>query len=364
MDRKLLAMMLFLLASITGYAATGLHIEVDLESAKTNVYLLERHSVTDKQLNEAAGLYGNQQLIAKVKSYSGAGRDVFISTLKEMITTGKIMGDDPYNWRGVKVALPEISSLLRDISQNKAAMLKDIMTMLAPYTPATLDVSVKACFLAGGGALGFTMGKEATFNVALQKLNGDIDATKLLVAHELYHIVQDAGQKKRMPLAWEKPAYYQEASAALLENLWSEGTANLVGDFAGFKANSPFARDQVAEWQKNADRRRENFTLFEAILYKCYSDTTTERYEQYYNVCFTTAYDESSYFVGYEMAKAIQKYRGKEALATFVTADPITFIKTYLDICHENAEDKKLVRFDAATEAIVERLLKLRSGKG
>lgn len=339
--------------------ATGLRISIDMESARSNAAVIAKKKVTDQQLDTLAGLYGNQQLIRKVKSYSGAGKDIFISTLKELITTGSIKGNDPYNWLGVKAALPEINSLIRQIDQDKAGFVNAITSMIAPYTPEGMDLDIKACFLAGGGALGFTIGNDLTFNVALQKLNGDLGGTKLLVAHELYHIVQAAGQQSQPNPSRKDPPYYLEASAALLENLWSEGTANLAGDFAGFKGSSTFAKEQTAEWKKNTERRRENFTLFEAILYKCYHDTAAKRYEHYYNVCFTMAFDETAYFAGYEMAKAIQQYQGKSALAAMVKADPVLFTDTYIKIYKEN-NDPRLIRFDASTEAIVAEIMRSR----
>ncbi|SJZ62798.1 DUF5700 domain-containing putative Zn-dependent protease [Sediminibacterium ginsengisoli] len=341
---------------VTVLAAPGLQVIVDAESAKANIALLGKKQVTDQELNDAAALYGNQQLIAKVKSYSGAGKDVFISTLKAMIIDGNIKGDDPYNWRSVKAALPEMKQLIGQIDANSASFIEEVKNSILSYTPAGLDITIKACFLAGGGALGFTIGNDKTFNVALQKLDNDFNAMKLLVAHELYHIVQAEGQSMRKKTITGKDPYFLQATAALLENLWSEGSANLAGDFAGFEGKSAFAKEQTAEWAKNADRRRENFALFEAVLYKSYYDTSAKRYEQHYNICFSTAYDETAYFTGYEMAKAIVKYKGRKALADLVLADPANFIAAYIDI-YKSEKDSRLIRFDASTEAIVAEML-------
>ncbi|WP_276482605.1 DUF5700 domain-containing putative Zn-dependent protease [Paraflavitalea pollutisoli] len=348
-----------LLLSFTGFANSSLQISVDLESARANVAVLGKKSVSDQALNQLADLYGNQQLIRKVKGYSGAGREVFISTLKELVTTGAIKGNDPYDWRSVQKAAADIKALITRIDADTAGFLRDIKAMIAPYAPAGLDITVKACFLAGGGALGFTWGGEPTFNVAMHKLHNDLPGTKLLVAHELYHIVQYAGQAKLpWPAKDERPQYLQ-ATEGLLENLWSEGTANLVGDFTGVTGGSDFAREQITEFTKNSDRRRENFALFEAILYKSYWDTASHRYEQHYNICFSTAFDETAYFTGYEMAKAIQQYHGKEAVAAQVLAHPLLFIDSYIKL-YKEVTDKKLIRFDASTEKIVEELMALR----
>lgn len=360
MTKQLLLSSLIVFGIFSASAGESLRITLDTESARVNTAIIAAKSVTDAELNAAAALYGNQQLIAKVKGYSGAGQDVFVSTLKELVQTGNIKGEDPYNWLAVKKALPEITALIRHVDQNKESFLREITEMIAPYSPSNLDISVKACFLAGGGSLGFTLGYENTFNVALQKLNGDIGGIKLLVAHELYHIVQETAQKN-VKAAWVNPPYFLEASAVLLENLWAEGTANYVGDFSAYKGNSDFAKEQIDQWRKNAERKRENFLLFESILYKCYNDTAAKHFDRYYNIGFTTAYDETAYFVGYEMAKAIVKYKGKDVLAMFASADPVLFIDAYIKLYKEKNDDR-LIRFDQSTEQIVSHLLKSRQG--
>lgn len=335
--------------------AEDLRISVDLESAKAIVALLSAKKTTDATLEKTAALFGSQQLIRKVKGYSGAGQDVFLKTLKEMVETGTVKGNDPYDWKGVKASLTQVNALLMEIEKNKERFLSDVVNAIMPYTPAGLTVDAKACFLAGGGALGFTFGGEPVFHVALHKVGNDVGGLKELVAHELYHLVQDAGQQKRRSSVSAALSYYQEATLALIENLWSEGTANLVGETANSNKGKTLSPAAV----KNAERRRENFTLFEAILYKSYHDTAQHRYDAYYNICFTTAFDETAYTTGQEMANAIRQYRGEQALADLVTADPLLFVDMYIRICKET-DDKKLVRFDASTEAIVRELMALR----
>ncbi|TSD64627.1 hypothetical protein FFF34_012000 [Inquilinus sp. KBS0705] len=356
MRSKLLCLFLLLISMAAKAAPGELKVSLDFESAQVITWLLSGKTVTDAQINQAAAVYGNQQLIKKVKGYSGFGEDVFKSTLKEIIETGTIKGNDPYNWKMVKANLPAIQNLLGKLAQNQQAFLNDVTAIIQAYTPAEVSAEVRACFLVGGGSLGFVIGDEKTFNVALQKIGDDYEGLKYLVAHELYHSMQGAGQAMRKKNKEKNAPYYVQASYALAYNVWCEGTANLVGDFAQVKNPAPFSKVQADEWQKNADRKGENFYLFESLLYKSHNDTASRGYETFYNIAFTTAYDETSYFTGYEMAKKIEKYSGKKVIANILVQDPLVFFEEYIKLYKAHPEDTSFIRFDASTELIISRL--------
>ncbi|RFZ92985.1 hypothetical protein D0C36_16500 [Mucilaginibacter conchicola] len=359
MRAKLTLLITSLLLSVTAFAAKPagkLTISLDFESAKLITTLLSRKTVTAAQIDKVADVYGSRQLIAKVKGYSGAGAEIFKSTLREIIETGAIKGDDPYNWKAVKANLPAITALIKKLSASPDAFMNEVKEKIEAYTSDKITANVRACFLVGGGSLGFTQGEETTFNVALQKIGDDYEGLKLLVAHELYHSIQAAGFASRKADSKGLP-YNVKATFALLYNLWTEGTANLVGDFVGMKNPAPFSKTQLDEYQKNADRMRENFAMFEALAYKCYNDTAAKRYDVYYNIAFSTAFDETGYYTGYEMAKKIEKYEGKQALANMLTQDLLVFAETYVKLYKAHPEDKTFIRFDASTENVLQNLV-------
>lgn len=354
----LLSLALFIIfgASANNKPENKLKISLDFESAQIITGLLAGKAVTDAQINHAAEVYGSQQLIKKVKGYSGAGEDVFKSTLKEIIETGTVKGKDQYNWKLVKANLPGIQKLITKISSNPNAFITDITAIIQSYTAEQITADVRACFLVGGGSLGFTIGNDNTFNVALQKIGDDYDGLKFLVAHELYHSVQSIGQTLRKKGEKKSMPYYAQASYALVYNLWAEGTANLVGDFAAIKNPGPFTVKQQEEFEKNAERKGENFALFEALLYKTYNDTASRTYETFYNIAFSTAFDETAYFVGYEMAKKIEKYEGRKAVGDMLTKDYLVLIEEYIKLYKAHKEDESFIRLDASIELIIEKL--------
>lgn len=347
---------LFSVLTFAARPAGKLNISLDFESARLITALLTKKTVTAAEIDKAAGAYGSKQLITKVKGSSGAGEEIFKSTLRELIETGTIKGNDPYNWKTVKNNLPAITALIKKLSASPDAFMNDVKAKIEAYTSDKINADVRACFLVGGGSLGFIQGDEPTFNVALQKIGDDYEGLKLLVAHELYHSIQAAGLATRKTDS-KGLSYHVKATYALLYNLWSEGTANLVGDFVGMKNPAPFSKSQLDEYDKNANREQENFTLFEALVYKCYTDTAAKRYGTFYNIGFSTAFDETSYYTGYVMAKKIEEYQGKQALANMLTQDLLVFAETYIKVYKAHPEDKSFNRFDASTEEIIKQLI-------
>lgn len=332
-----------------------LNISIDFESARLISALMAKKSVTEAELEKAVNAFGSRQLIEKVKGYSGADVTVLKSTLREIIETGTVVGSDPYNWKDVKTNLKAINQLINKLSVSPDAFINDIRLKIADYTSDKINANIKACFIICGGSLGFTQGDGMTFNVALQKIGDDVEGLKLLVAHELYHSIQAAGQASRNVSKTALP-YHVKATYALLYSLWSEGTASLVGDFSGMKSPAEFSKTQLAEYEKNATRKRENSALFEALLYKCYTDSTSRSYGAFYNIGFSSAFDETSYYVGYEMSKKITQYLSKQAIADGLTQDLLTFTETYIKLYKDHPEDKTFIRFDVATEKIVQQL--------
>jgi hypothetical protein len=176
-----------------------------------------------------------------------------------------------------------------------------------------------------------------------------------LVAHELYHSLQDRGQNTRKIQPGPKAADPIRESYNLLYNLWSEGSANFVGDMLLIKDARDFTKTQQAALKKNEDRKRENFALFDALMFRQFYDSTAS-YGLSYNIAFTTGYDELGYSIGYEIARMIVKYRGAQGLATIVVNDPLLFVKLYIELYSAHPDDKSFVRFSKRTEEIIEKL--------
>ncbi|WP_133300222.1 DUF5700 domain-containing putative Zn-dependent protease [Mucilaginibacter terrenus] len=350
-----LLLLCFYGVSVAGQIKTGpvINVTVDFESARIITGLLAGKKVTDEQLTNAAQAFGSKQLIAKVKGYSGAGEDKFKSTLREIIETGTIKGDDNYNWKLVKANLPQIRLLINKLAADQKSFIADVTRMIETYTPDSINANVRACFLVGGGSLGFVLNDGSIFNVALQKIGNDYEGLRYLVAHELYHSIQDAGRTLRKVSAQKGTPYNAKASWAIAYNVWSEGTATLVGDITRITKPEPFTKVQMEEVNKNLARKRQNFVLIETMLFKAYADTATHVYNELYNIGFTTGYDEAGYYVGYEMAKKLQQFNGAGAIADLIINDPLVMFEEYIKLYKAHPQDNTFIRFDATTEGII-----------
>ena len=256
----------------------------------------------------------------------------------------------------VKANLLQIRNLINKIAANEQSFIADVTAIIATYTPAGITANVRACFLVGGGSLGFVNGGENTFNVALQKVGDDYDGLKYLVAHELYHSIQNAGRSTRNVTKDENAPYFVQATYGLTYNAWNEGTANLVGDFTKIRNPGPFTKVQLEEIDKNNKRKKQNFYLLEVLIYKAFTDTASRKYDELYNIAFTTGFDEAGYFAGYEMAAKIEKYDGPAGIAKIITEDPLVFFEEYIRLYKAHPEDKSFIKFEPATEDIIAKL--------
>jgi len=352
-------LMLSMLSYICTWAAVreqpGHQLSLDYQAAEELIRLVDLRSVSDAQLSRVASLDANKLLIQKVSGSTGGNEQVFKTTLKEMITTGRVKGADPYQWSRVKKELPNTKYLIAYLKRNRAAFVSDILARIKAYTPASIPASnLRACLLLGGTATGFVMGDDGTFCVALQYFGNDFDGLKTVMVHELYHSVQQSGQGLRKKDLSVKPSYNMKASYFIAYNLWSEGTASFLENFRSMRNPGTFSKTQQENIKKNDARLLVNFRVVEMMLYKIYTDTNA-RYGAVYDIGFSPVYEELGYSVGAEMAIQLDRFLGKENLASMVSSDPVEFIISYIKLYHDHPKEVPY-RFDKSTEAIVEKL--------
>lgn len=335
--------------------SNNLEVQVDFESAKAIVSLFDKVKISDSELTRIAKLYGNQQLIKKVGSYSGyANEEFFKKTLREVIETGTVKSDDPFDWKLVKAKQSQVKKLINRLETHET-LVSDVRALIQAYTPQDIKATVKACFLVGGGSLGFVIDDPNTFNVGLQKIGDDYEGLVYLVAHELYHSVQGIGRDRRTRVkSLSTPPKTVLYAETLIRNLWDEGSANLVGDFTKIKNPETFTKAQQDGYEKNKNRSAQNFALFESLLFTAYADSTAN-IEQLYNVGFTVAFDETSYFVGYEIAKVIEEHKGAKALADCINKGPLEFCRLYISL-YRGDPKLRMIKFNPSTEVILTKL--------
>jgi hypothetical protein len=333
-----------------------INVTIDYLAAEEFIRLIGLKSINDVELSKFAGLYSNKLLIEKVSSSTGGTEQVFKETLKEIITKGKIVGLDPYQWGKVKRELPNIKKLIADLKLNKVAFISEIKDRIVAYTPTELpEQQLKACLVLGGTATGFVIGEDPSFCIALQNFGTDLEGLKTIMVHELYHTIQQAGQSLRKIDLTEKSSYNTKATYYLFHSLWTEGTAEKLGDFSLIKNALSYSKGQQETKKKNDERLLVNFRLIEMMIFKMYTDTNA-RYQAIYSIGFSPVYEEAGYSVGAEMTRKLEQFQGKKVLADIVIQDPLDFATSYIKLYHEHPKEVPY-HFDKSTEAIVDKLI-------
>ena len=332
-----------------------INVTIDYLAAEEFIRLTASKSINDVELSKFASLYSNKLLIEKVSSSTGGTEQVFKETLKEIITKGKIVGSDPYQWGKVKGELPNIKKLIANLKLNKNAFILEIKNRISSYTPSDLpEQQLRACLVLGGTATGFVIGEDPSFCIAIQNFGTDLEGLKTIMVHELYHTIQQAGQSLRKIDLTEKPGYNIKATYYLFHSLWTEGTAEKLGDFSTIKNPLPYSKKQQETKKKNDERLLVNFRLMEMMIFKMYTDTNA-RYQAIYSIGFSPVYEEAGYSVGAEMTRKLEQFQGQKALSELVMQDPLNFVTNYIKLYHEHPKEVPY-HFDKTTEAIVEKL--------
>jgi hypothetical protein len=335
--------------------AQNIKVTIDNESGKAIIAALSKNKISDAEIERIAALEGNRALINKMTSLGLVdAENVFKRTLGEVIRTGRVSAKDDFRWNNVKSKLPLINLMAERITRDQTALITDLNRLISDYTPPDLQGDVRARLLVGGWSLGFLVDNDPTLNIALEKVDDDYEGLKYLLAHELYHSIEalgDARRKKSLVKMETQPPVNIVNAYILAFNIYNEGAATYVGDFTKIKEPNKFSKAQQLEYERNANRTRQNFALFEALLYRAYHDETADG-DQLYSIAFTTSYEEAGYYVGYRMAQIIEQAEGKAALAGFVNKSPLEFFAKYIEI-YKTRDVPRAIKFSPAVEKIL-----------
>lgn len=331
-----------------------IELELDSSSARALLDLLSRDKVADEELLRVMKLPATQAMIRQAARFDPAATEgSFQSSLRRIIEGGS-PEPDPFRFATVKARAGLVRSLLKQIEHSPQTFIAGVSGRLREYAPDNVALKSRVHFIVGGTSDGFAPGGD-TFYIALHYYGDDYEGLKMLAAHELFHNLQAALGRARAGDR-QTPAAPPNVSNsfAILRNTVNEGTASMVGDALLLPGGKPYSDFLRAKYKKNLGRGKSNFALFEALLYRAYNDPGAD-YDQLYNLGFSGAWDSPLYFVGYQMGKVIEKYKGKEAVRALVGAEPLQFFNQYMEI-YKKEGDPEIVRFSKACEEILKNL--------
>jgi len=217
-----------------------------------------------------------------------------------------------------------VRASVAQIAGDPAAFGKALEAIIAPYTPAGLELSIDVGLVIGTPGAGWT-DRPGEFFFDVGRPAGDLEGIKVVCAHELYHLVM-----ARLQAA---PKLAEDDALGRLERVLlgaiDEGMASHVARFTRGETGAT-SRAGLRYERLNADRMRENFRLVDAmILAMLRSGAVTA--DDVDRIAFGGAFDEPGYYVFREMAAGIEAARGRETLVRLAGGSPAAFVLAYHD---------------------------------
>lgn len=352
--------LILILALFAATPASAHDVRIDTSAGEAVLAALVRADLTADNARRIAQRPANRRLIEKMRTYDdAAGEDRFVAELVAVARGQPIEGQSWYEFEAVKRDRAAILRTLSALETGRADLIAWLGTRIGAFSPPIAPQRLTGYFVVGGRPSGFAFGGP-DFYLNLARFPDDPQAVRIITAHELYHAVQSAalaaGGLSRQRGYWgdhlatltvktERDSYLVEG---LLHRLMSEGVATWVGDpllLEGAGAQSRQERER-AEGQL---RRTERLTALLDISLTALTAGQPVPYGDVYIVGFYGP-DQSLYYLGYAMARALARAQGDARLGTLITGTGCDFARAYLDVA---GRDPTLPRLGAATQRLV-----------
>jgi hypothetical protein len=364
MSRQVLVSLMFLLGACSSDSkpVTRQPIAVSLEThyaaAIALPAVLAQNSVSDDDIDRLLSLRGVAAMVDNTTKYLPADtRDTFRAAVKEFVTTrrstiGHFGLDDSFQKSAETRLL--ITKLQADTN-----LVAEVAGRISKYMPSLPHFTATVYGVAGGVSDGFVMDNEIepVFYMNLNRAEGDAQGVKLNMTHELYHVVQRMARRQVPGLDAKvfDPAT-APADVRLLTVIFEEGTATyvaepLLGEDSFFRKSGPYVKEWRASYKKNESPKKiaANFAEVDRLIAGLRNGSLS--WEQASKIAFM-GFGPGPYFVGYEMAKAIDRDRGPSGIASILSQHPANFFRTYIDLYRKNP-DAVPAKFSKETEAYI-----------
>ena len=198
---------------------------------------------------------------------------------------------------------------------------------LQSFTPDNVDLHATMFVLVGAKHQnGWVPDNAPNFYVDLGFHREEMESMTNSAAHELFHVVQVTVQPIDQSQLTDQPGLPVDArelhrAHAVVLNLVIEGMATYVGDASIYTATGPRLTHDQDQLKKELARATDIFALFDTILFRARHDPDAPL-DPLLNIGFGGSWDETGYFVGYRMAKTIDRYSGRDRLRALVSYRP------------------------------------------
>jgi hypothetical protein len=359
MDRvlTLLAAAALAVASPAGAQSTpprnAVRLELDYAGAEALIAALKRGALGDADVDSLLRVPGVRAMVHNVTRFvPGIGVAEFRSGIKSFARTQQRTRPNRFfEFMDVWDRREQTLGLVRRLRSREGTLARDALARLERYRPNTGPLNITAYFVAGGVSDGFVFddNPRPEFYINLTRATGDLDAVFDNIAHETYHVMQKAAQRRVPGLAvFADSSEAQPAPLRLLTVTLAEGTATLVVDPLRSTSRGAYVEQFRQRYRRNAQPARlvENFALFDRVLADLRADRLS--WNEAYQQGFTGDNDARFYFVGYEMAKAIERHCGPDCIGRLFEKPPIEFFRQYIALYRRHADVAP--RFSPETE--------------
>jgi hypothetical protein len=175
----------------------------------------------------------------------------------------------------------------------------------------------------GGTSDGFA--DSESFCLDLGFFQDDAEAMKLLMLHELFHIVQ---AKLKPATGKLTKTSTNEKLFSLMENTFNEGSASFIANPFSIKDPKDYSKWFQGKYKTNLNRIEDNFQLFTSLFYRLQFDSTAVL-DDVYPIGFSDRWGSPFYFVGMRMCELIRKYEGENFLNTYLRKSSVQFFQAY-----------------------------------
>lgn len=323
-------------------APSPVTLHLDYAGAEAIIRALEQDALSDAEVDALLRIHGVRAMVDNVTRFvPQLGVPEFRSEIRHFARTKSTGEHRDFQLGHVWRERSRVRDLISAIRADEQSIVWRTTAELEPYRPDSGPLAIDVYFVAGGVSDGFLFDDQTrpTFYANLARAAGDLNAVVGNLAHESYHILQKAAQRRAGLHAIADTPDALPAGERLLTETLSEGVANYVVDptrVASFRASQ--GPQSVERYLRNAQPERiaENFALFDEVLSGLRDGKIT--WEEAYQQGFSGNNDARFYFVGYEMAKAIERQCGTGCIPRLFEKPPVEFFRQYISLYREHPD--------------------------
>lgn len=330
-------------------------LHLDYAGAEAIIRALEQESLSEADVDALLRIHGVRSMVDNVTRFvPGIGVPEFRSEIRTFAQTKRSGKHREFQLSHVWRERSRVRDLISAIRVDESRIAQETLSFLEPYRPDTGPLSITVYLTAGGVSDGFVFDDQArpAFYANLARAGGDMTSVVGNFAHEGYHVMQKTAQRRAGLHAAADSTEALPDGERLLAVTLSEGVANYVVDptcSASFRAEQ--GPQSVERYLRNAEPTRiaENFALFDAVLADLRAGRIT--WNEAYGRGFSGNNDARFYFVGYQMAKAIERHCGAACIPRLFERPPVEFFRQYISLYRDHPEIRW--RFAPETERYI-----------